>query len=235
MSPEGGDLIRRLLLAYNTIDAHLRATFQRDNSVPFSALVRSQPGLRHADRDLLQLVGDIRNLLVHRQKSPDDYPLVPSASVVQGLEALQHRLLRPERAIPTFQRAVEVLAPSDSLARVLRIIDERSYSQFPIYDGPKFRGLLTENGITRWLATHVTRELSLVDLDEVLVKGVLREEEQRKANWAFVGRNESVDAIRQQFSEKEMLEAVLISQNGSQNEKLLGIATRWDMVNQRQD
>jgi predicted transcriptional regulator len=141
-------------------------------------------------------------------------------------------MTRPERAIPTFERPVETLGPSESLATVLRTIRKRDYSQFPVYDdGLRFRGLLTENGITRWLAGHVATQLSLVELEDVPVKVVLREEEQAQSNWAFVARDETVGRIRQLFAEREMLEAVLISPRGKRNESLIGIVTRWDLLN----
>ena len=39
-----------------------------------------------------------------------------------------------------------------------------------LYDGKTFKGLLTENGITRWLAHYVSDELAIVDLDEVPIR-----------------------------------------------------------------
>jgi predicted transcriptional regulator len=180
-------------------------------------------------------VAQIRNPLVHGPTRPGEYPLVPSARLVREVEALRNRLTRPDQAIPAFERPVETLAPAESLAEVLKLIRKRNYSQFPVYDdGLTFRGLLTENGITRWLARHVATELSLIDLEEVSVKTVLREEEQPQYNCAFVTRGESVERIRQLFAERDMLEAVLISPNGKRNEKLLGIATRWDLLNRCQ-
>jgi len=67
------------------------------------------------------------------------------------------------QVIPIFQKKGEVLGLSDSLSTVLRVIEKRYYSQFPVYDGNNFKGLLTENGITRWLAHHVSNELSLIE------------------------------------------------------------------------
>jgi predicted transcriptional regulator len=60
------------------------------------------------------------------------------------------------------------------------LIKKHDYSQFPIYDEDEFVGLLTENGITRWLAKHVTQVLSLVDFEEIPVSALLQEEEMRE-------------------------------------------------------
>ena len=91
--------------------------------------------------------------------------------------------------------------------------------------------LLTENSITRWLAHHASSGVSHIDLTHVPVKEALKEEEKRP-NCKFVPRNMPADEIKTLFAEHEMLEAVLITENGNRSEKLLGIATRWDIIRQ---
>jgi predicted transcriptional regulator len=140
--------------------------------------------------------------------------------------------VNPARAIPTFQRKVEKVSVHDNLARVLRIVRERDYSQFPAYEAEKFCGLLTENGITRWLAHHVATELSLVELEDITVKLVLRIEEKRK-NYHFIPRDTRVDDVKGLFASHELLEAVLITAGGKESEALLGIVTRWDIIHLR--
>ena len=149
---------------------------------------------------------------------------------MERLEAILRRLTNPALAIPTFaKKKVEIVSVSDPLADVLKRISERDYSQFPVYDGNVFKGLLTENGITRWLAHHVSNELSLVELADIPVKKALREEEKRP-NWLFVHRNKPVDKIKELFADHELLEAVLITYSGNRSENLLCIATRWDII-----
>jgi predicted transcriptional regulator len=122
-----------------------------------------------------------------------------------------------------------MVSTQDTLARVLKVINERDYSQFPVYKGDEFRGLLTENGITRWLAHHVVDTLSLVELDDIYIEDVLRSEEERK-NYQFVPRSMLVDDVSASFASEASLEAVLITSNGKHTEKLLGIVTRWDIL-----
>ena len=156
---------------------------------------------------------------------------MPTLPVVQRLETICQRLTNPPLVVPRFQRPVETTAPDDSLARVLRRIGEKEYSQFPVYDDEKFRGLLTENGITRWLAHHVSMEMSLVELDGVPVRQVLPEEKKRQ-NWLFVTRRTTVHEAKALFAEKRLLEAALITETGNRAEKLIGIVTRWDVLHE---
>ena len=115
------------------------------------------------------LVEEHRNCLVHEKTHPYKNLAVPTIETVDMLEGIAQQFTNPARAIPTFRKAVETVETSTSLASVLRTIAKRDFSQFPVYESGAFRGLLTENGITRWLSHHVTTELSLVELDEVTV------------------------------------------------------------------
>ena len=83
--------------------------------------------------------------------------------------------------------------------------------------------------MTRWLAHHVSKQMPLVDLEDVPVRRVLPEEEKRQ-NWLFATRRTTVDEVRMLFSTKKLLEAVLITETGKHPEKPIGIVTRWDVL-----
>jgi predicted transcriptional regulator len=224
------DRVRRFLTAFNEIDGHLRAALGHEAFVPFGSLINASKQLKGSERQLLQQAGELRNVLVHGYKAPLGYPAIPEPSIVAHLEAARDRLLQRRLAIPTFSKRVESVQASDSLAHVLRLINERDFSQFPVYADERFLGLLTENGITRWLAHHVVTTLTLVDLADVPVRSVFREEEKRRLNYAFAARKASVYQVRDLFVEQALLEAVLINETGRPEERLLGMATRWDLL-----
>lgn len=56
------------------------------------------------------------------------------------------------------------------------MISEKEFSQFPIYQENRFSGLLTENGITRGLANHSTKVMTLIELGEATVMDLLSKE-----------------------------------------------------------
>jgi predicted transcriptional regulator len=231
-SAEEQDRIERFESAYNAIDRLLRKELGKDNLASFASMIKeySQRGrLGKADQENLRAFADLRNVLIHEKVKPRYHLAAPTSYVVGQIEELKRRLLSPELVLPRFQKKVETMTMSDSLTSVLRVISERDYSQFPVYDDQGFKGLLTENGITRWLAHHVTNKLSLIELDEVPVKTVLREEENKK-NFTFISRSTTVDIISELFATRDLLEAALITNSGNPHEKLMGIVTRWDVV-----
>jgi predicted transcriptional regulator len=168
-------------------------------------------------------------VIVHDKTEPFHYPVVPTPAINEELRKCKERLINPARALPTFQRRVETISIDDTLTRVLKTIIHREYSQFPVYEDKRFRGMLTENGVTRWLARHVARTLSLVELDDIFVSHVLQNEEARK-NHQFVAGDVRVDEVTALFAKQTLLEAVLVTASGNHTEDLLGIATRWDIL-----
>jgi predicted transcriptional regulator len=224
-------LIEDFVADYNCIDHFLRKALDLEDNVPFASLLKQysqqNPGWR--DADFLGIVAKVRNLILHGKTGPYGYPATPSPDLTNNLKACLSRLTNPALVIPRFQRPVERISSQDNLATVLRLIRQRDYSQFPVYDNGRFRGLLTENGITRWLAHHVATNLSLVELEDIHVKEVIENEEKR-TNCLFVAQHTRVDDVVGRFSSGELLEAVLVTTTGKDSEVLLGIATRWDII-----
>jgi len=231
LSQEQIESIEDFIADYNAVDRFLRKELELEDNVAFTTLLKQysqqNPGWR--DADFLGTAGKLRNLIVHSKTEPYRYAAVPSPELAKTLKACLNRLTNPDRVIPCFQRHVEKISSQDNLATVLKLIRQRDYSQFPVYDGGNFRGLLTENGIARWLAHHVATKLSLIEFEDVRVADLIHNEEKRE-NCLFVPKDDLVDDVVDKFSSAELLEAVLITAAGKQSEPLLGIITRWDII-----
>jgi len=232
LSKEETNLIEEFEAIYNSIDHYLRTFLGKGKAEPFSLLISEYArGKKYwADTaDYLRMIGDLRNCLIHEKTEPYQYLAVPAPMVVERLRTLLEELQHPVLVIPKFRRKVEKIFVDDSIADVLKRIAKHHYSQFPVYEDTCFSGLLTENGITRWLAHHVASELSLVELADVSVKDVLKEEEKRP-NWMFISRGRTMQEAKELLMEKGLLEAILITETGKQTKNLLGIITRWDLL-----
>jgi predicted transcriptional regulator len=234
ISEKQRELIDRFIEAYNGIQKRLARALREDPGEQLHRLIdtygdRNRPW-DASDGRWLRDIAPLRNVLVHDRLPGRPHLAVPLASVVEHIEAILERLDHPRMAIPTFQREVLTLDDSTTIADALRHVREKDYSQFPVYAEDRFSGLLTENGLTRWLARisahHAT---SIVDLEEQPVRVVLALEEARES-WAFASRDARADEVASLFADKPQLEAVLITHSGREHEKLLGIATRWDAL-----
>ena len=231
LTKEQRDLIEQFEADYNAVDRFLRAALDADHQVGFAKLVRryANEHVGWAEAEFLTTIAKIRNLIVHERTDPHRHVVIPTLAVAEGLKQCKERLINPPRAVPIFKRTVETISIHDTLSRVLKIIQERDYSQFPVYENERFRGLLTENGVTRWLARHVSQSVSAVRLGDIPVSQVLPNEEERQ-NYQFVRHDMRVDEVTELFAKQALLEAVFVTASGDETESLLGIATRWDIL-----
>ena len=145
LSREQINLIQEFEADFNAVDHFLRVALASEDYVGFTKLVRrySSEHVGWADAEFLTTIAKIRNLIVHERTDLHRHVVIPTLAVAKGLKHCKERLMNPARAVPTFQRPVETISIHATLSRVLKIINERDYSQFPVYDDKRFRGLLT--------------------------------------------------------------------------------------------
>ena len=181
----------------------------------------------------LKAFAALRNVIAHEEKEPDKHFFVPSAEAVTRIKQIRMVLENPPRLVPRFKRSVVTVKLNEPVEIPLKITYEEKFSQLPVYDGNRFCGLLTENGITRWLSHRVANGIREVDLRSVLISEMMNKEEKRP-NYEFVSGEMHVSDLIQKFAENPGLEAALITKTGNEHEWLLGIATQWDILDAMQ-
>lgn len=225
------NLTERFLAAFNKIDASMRKRTKCEiGKFEFGAVLkRFEESTYFKEGDFIQVVGRLRNVLIHEKTHPTAELATPAESVVTRMERIAQELEAPEKLETRFAKGdVVCLNPQQAMSDVLAIIIENQYSQFPVVDDGKIIGLLTENGITRWLAKAVSNE-SLIEFSEVKVATILAHEEVRD-NMMILSRYSLLDDVRKIFHDRRMLEAVIVNQAGKNDQKPLGIITRSDVV-----
>ena len=227
---ETASLIDRFESAYNEIDALMHKLCKLTKNDSFSvALVRYEERIRLGNEgEFLRSAAELRNVLIHRRTLPIFQMATPTKQVVERLEGIRDRMLNPPK-VARYMKIVAYVSPDDSLADVMRIVFESDFSQFPVMNGKEVTGLLTENGITRWLARKIVCEDSLVESADAKVSDIVMSEEKRK-NFIFVSKKMAIAEVREKFRREGMLEAALITESGKKGEKLLGMINRWDLI-----
>ena len=234
------DRIRRFQSLYNRINDRLRDMFPQGERRPgFSRLVNLyfRGRTENPEPRFLRKLGDLRNSLVHGEIRDYEYVAVPTRETLRQLLGTYRELMGDDLAINQFPKEVDTVTSDETVSNVLRRMRDKDFSQFPVYDGRDFRGLLTENGVVQWLAGSIFGGTSVVEsyditsrkilLQSTSVKEVLKKDENR-VNVMFVENILTVKEVRQHFSENNLLQAILITENGRPDEELSAIATRWD-------
>ncbi|WP_253291318.1 hypothetical protein [Virgibacillus proomii] len=109
------------------------------------------------------------------------------------------------------QKYVYCFQNTDELSKPLKVIHEKKLSKFPIYEGKAYQGLLTQKGITNWLASMEQHEEKLKSSYQI--KDVLPFENEE--NSRFIAEDtaiyEAVDLFKELTSIGRRLEALLIT------------------------
>lgn len=229
-SDEKMDNAERFLASFNRIHNHLSfLSNEKTHKKPFYHLLDENEyrnsGVKEYKNDL-QIFADLRNVLVHKKLEASIYLAVPTDKVVERIEMIESMIKSPPTVYPAFKRDVVRFHAEDLFITVLDTIKSKQITHFPIYQMGKLIGLLTENGITYWLANHV--DSTVVDLKKITTEEILREDS-KSNNYLFIRKDMSIEAAADLLKKDRKIDALLITKNGKKSENPMGIITPSDL------
>ncbi|WP_431028687.1 CBS domain-containing protein [Lysinibacillus sp. LZ02] len=224
----------RFLTAFNRIDHTMRDIIGAKDFMPFYRLVdqakKKSPLIRKYEDDL-RSYADLRNAIVHHRTSPEYVIAEPHNQVVERIEHIDEVLARPKLVGQMFRKRVMSFQTTDSLQHTLKMIRKRRYTQFPVYEGTVFQGLITTVGITNWLATSMVGEC--LPKKTPVLQDILHHEK-NQVNYKFISRYitiyEAEEIFKQGVERGRRFEALLITEHGKPHQKLIGIVTPLDIM-----
>lgn len=223
------------LAVFSDIERLLKDRVSRRGNVKASDLIQEYLELNPywaRDHKDLEHFRQIRNFLTHERTHEHGFPVAVTPRSHARLVEIKRGLETAVAISRNHKKKVATIGPNTSLAEVLKTAFEKDFSQFPVVEaGGRFRGLVTENEITRWLGRHVARRGATVDLAGVAVSDILREKEpDRKLIPIF--RFERLEGPEPEvmglFIRHPMLEVVLLTASGTKTAPIEGIVTQWD-------
>ncbi|WP_342599663.1 CBS domain-containing protein [Psychrobacillus sp. FSL H8-0483] len=224
----------RFIISYNRIDHLMKEISGAQDHLSFFRLIemakKKNAIIRRYEADLREY-GDLRNAIVHHRTSTEYAIAEPHDEVVRKIEEIEAELNTPVTVGEMFKTNVTTFQRTDSLSYALKVIQDKKYNQFPVYDGSEFKGLITPVGITMWMASTVDSETfsrKKTTLGEILAH------EHSRENHQFIGQHASVYEALEIFNvaitRGKRLEALLITEDGKPNKKLIGIVTPTSMM-----
>src|SRR5688572_30898717 len=144
--------LTRFRAAFNQVE-HAIKTLSGSRAGPLARLIErlSETHPEWKFRQSLLEMTRLRNEIAHAEGT-DYLRAVPTEGAIAELKRILKSITWLDAVGQRFGKEVECVSSGHTLTQVLDIVRARDYSQFPVVDGPRLRGLLTENGITRWLA-----------------------------------------------------------------------------------
>ncbi|MHC0037050.1 CBS domain-containing protein [Pseudoneobacillus sp. C159] len=231
---QNGERIARFEAAFNRIHEKLRELVMDSHAhAPYGDLLYSAKRLHNVVRynyENLKQFGYLRNAIVHKKIREDFYIAEPHEKVVEEIERISEILLKPPLALSVASQPVKTYSPKTSIMEILEMMDEKGYSQFPIYEENVFKGLLTDGGIAKWLSRNLVDKKA--NLNGVTAADLIPLEKEHSVK--FLPRTSTIYDLEflfeKSFEENKKLKAILITELGLQQQKPIGIVTTWDLV-----
>ncbi len=223
----------RFLDAFSRIEGEMTRRIRANRYVSYSEMIHLMAKM---DRTyarytrLLEEFGDLRNAIVH-ERIDGEVIAEPHLKLVLEIEQLAVLLTQPPKVKDFFVRDVKVCYQEELLGDVMVRMMKDKFSKIPTYDRQqKFMGLLTTDAITYYLATHISEVQQCIPKVSVL-EVVASDDKAREVS--FMGLETSLVGIVSEFERNLSLgiklNAVLLTQDGTRNQKPLGIVTMSDL------
>jgi predicted transcriptional regulator len=228
------DRVERFEAAFNRIHLKLKELVKSSGDhAPYGEVLYAGRKIHNSVRyhyEILKQFGYLRNALVHQRFSENYYIAEPHEEVVKEIERICELVIRPPSALSVASQPVISYQPETPIREILKMIEKKGFSQFPIYNEKGFVGLLTEGGIAKWMSVNLVGDV--LSVKGIKAKHILAYE--KLHNVAFLSRECSIhdleDAFESSFDRNEKLEAIIITQTGLKSNKPIGIVSSWDLV-----
>ena len=220
------------LNAFGEIEQALRRQLRASSSATFSELLidgtRRSGAVRQYEVDLREYA-ELRNAIVH-QRTDGHAIAEPYVEVVRHIERIRDRVARPPGLLPLAAQPVITCEATDDIGKAAMQMRQGNFSQLPVYEEGRFVQLLTAETIARWMAAALQDNQGL--LEDVPVAEVLPHAE-TVDNVTFLGRAatafDALEAFDAFFRRGRFLNAILVTERGSQAQKPLGIVAVADI------
>lgn len=153
----------RFLELFNDLDKVLRkvsGVADGEYADVGSMLTKAKELTRHnpveANWDKLYVARQLRNLMVHEKRTGLKEVAQPSQELITVLEKVIAQYQEPITIADYLQKTQKIkpviFEAKDKLIKALEIVEQEHFSKFPIFSDKVYQGLVSDKGLTNWLA-----------------------------------------------------------------------------------
>lgn len=231
------DSVRRFRQAFGAFEDAIKQAAGRKGHYDIASLIdqlsKEYPSVNRNNR-FLHSCRRLRNSMSHGTN-----PILQlDLAYIERLERIVSTLTDPVRLMDIAVPRQNVFTASfdDKISDVVKTMKRRGYSHVPVMAGQKVDGVFSENTLFAALAADqdtftVSKDMTLSALEPFIH---FDGRSKRREKFEFVSRNTSLDEVEKLISSylerRDRLSLLFVTQNGRTSEKLLGIATIWDVA-----
>lgn len=223
----------RFLKAYNAIDHGLRNQYNFKRAMAFTDVIRRSvlinSVVRKYEDDLIDY-SRLRNAIVH-SGNENDIIAEPHLNVVEKLEHIAKLVCTPPKAIESICRKdVLCVSASDKLKSVIELISKSGYSNLPVYDGEKLIGIANGQRLLDALGRAMLNDRNAEAFINKMTIGEIVSNQISDTYYAISDENITLEQALNLFYKNRKMLVILITKNGSDYEKPLGIISVADIM-----
>lgn len=165
----------------------------------------------------LRLINDFRNLIVHKTTNKFYNIADPSDNILKILSTIKNMLDNPIKISKVVEKNnIISFDINDKLIEVFDHISRDNISQFPVFDENKLVGMITDNGLTNFIASHIHDEGFLSQ--KHTIKEVIGDEktDEYKNAYKILYSELELDRVIDEFLDlKQDIHYVLVTKSGN--------------------
>lgn len=224
----------RFLTLFNDIEQELRQLLDARPSDSFTWMVllcEKKQHLTPTQSDTLQAAANLRNSITHGTYR-DGHPVAdPREDIIDDLATIRSFLVDPPLAMSVLpRREVVTFAPEESVRDVLATLHSTRFSQFPVYQGKDFVGILTANSIAKWLAEDILDDGKLTTITVEDVLGRARDSQRVEFLPRTATSFEVAETLMRVKKGQRAPRIVLITEKGKRSQKPLRVVSEADIA-----
>ena len=187
-----------------------------------------------AIKDKIDVCREIRNLLTHTAKINGENVVEPNQGVVDSLKECLEYIRRPALALDVATKgdAIFKAGYQQTVLKIMGIMEKNGFSHIPIIQNGEFAGVFSIGTVFIYILNNydkpINKSTTIESLREHLPINAHME------NYEFAPRTLTCSEARRKFEyvkgKNKRISVIFITENGQQNERLLGMLTPWDVL-----
>ncbi|MGB3366629.1 MAG: hypothetical protein WBA54_03995 [Acidaminobacteraceae bacterium] len=218
---------------FNKLEKYFKDQVDDGARKPFYSLIGK---LRHSNSNVryyyvqLKEYADLRNAIVH-ERIDGRVIAEPNEYAIRELQTIYEKITSSPKVIVVCPHSVKTMQISDKLSEALGLMNKHGFSQVPIYNKETYAGMLNSIAISSWMSEVMSG--GLVDISKIMIKDVLKYARKSRVT-LFKSKELNVfdvlDVYKAYAILPDRIDAVIITETGSESEVPITIITDHDML-----
>ena len=183
-------------------------------------------------------INELRNSIAHDNRIVEI--IEPTDLAIDILRDTIEKLTNPKKVADylelTNKHSVKTIDINMPIINLFSYIQEYQYTQFPVFDGEEFKGIISDSGIAYWItnAAMDERDFQSVELSDVTVGEILKHEEKNDEYKIIKKELYLYDALKEFNIDEDTSTTpiLLITNDGkiSSKDSIIGVLTGYDYL-----